>query len=78
MSFPEAVHMHKILYLHAPQIKKMNNIGLLALKQSSACSYIICVGAHILHICDTTLHCHNSVSSVPQIVDNFIIQGKYL
>ena len=72
MSFPKSVHMHKSLCLHAPQIDKMNNIGLIDLTPSSTCSYILCVGAHRLDICDTMVCCHNLVGLAPQIADNSI------
>ena len=78
MSFPEADNMHDSLYLHAPQIDKMNNTGLLALTPSSACTYIIFLGAHRLDICDTMVLCHNSEGLVPQIANNCGIPGKYL
>ena len=37
MSFPEVGHMHNSLYLHAPQIDNMSNIGFSASSPSSAC-----------------------------------------
>ena len=57
MSFPEAGHLHKIFYLHAPQIDKMNNIGLLASTPSSSCSYILRFDAHRIDIYDTMVRC---------------------
>ena len=77
-SFPKAGHMHNSLYLHAPQIDKMNNIGFFASLPSSARIHILHVTAHRLGICGTMVCCCNSVGPVPQIADNFGIQGKYL
>ena len=53
MFFPEVDHMYDNIYLHAPHIDKMNNIGLLASTPYFACSYILRTGAHRLDICDT-------------------------
>ena len=77
-SFPEVGHMHNIIYLHAPQINKMNNIGFPTSSPSSACIHVLHVGAHRLGICGTMVRCRNSMVSVPMITDNFIIRGKYL
>ena len=78
MSCPKVVHMHDSLYLHAPPIYKMNNIGLLALTLSSACSYTLHASAHRLDICNTMVCCHNLVGSTTKIVDNFGRQGRYI
>ena len=78
MSFSEAGHMHESIYLHAKQIDKMNNIGLLDSKPYSSCNYILHVSAHRLGICGTMVRYHNSVGSAPQMADNFESQGKYL
>ena len=78
MSFPEVVHMHNSLYLHAPQINKMNNIGFPTSSPSSACIHVLHVGAHRLGICGTMVRCRKSMVSVPMIADNFRIRGKYL
>ena len=65
MFFPEANHMLDSLYLHAPPIDKMNNIGWMALKLSSTCTYIFRVGVHRPDICNTMVHCCNLVGSTP-------------
>ena len=78
MSFLEASHMHDSLYPHAPQIDKMNNIGLLASTPYFSCSYILHTSSHRIDICDTMVRCRNLVGSAPQIAYNFKSHGKYL
>ena len=78
MSFPEAGHMHDSLNLHSPQIDKMSNIGFLALSPSSACSYILHSGVHLLDISDTMIGFRNSVGPAPQLEGNFRNQGNCL
>ena len=70
--------MHNNIYLHAQHIHKMSSIGLSASSPSSACIHILHADSHKIGKCDTMVHFHNSMGSVPQIADNFGSQGKYL
>ena len=65
MSFPEEGHMRDSLYLHAPQIDKMRNIGLLSSSPSSAYIHILHIDAHRLGICSTMVHYSSLVGLAP-------------
>ena len=78
MPFPGVGIKRDNIYLHSQPSNKKCSISSLDSLPSSACSYILHVGAHRIDICDTMVPFHNLVGLVPQIADNFGSQGKYL